>query len=218
LFNSSINYFQGFTSALLTNGTSLCNGSSSNLALNTGNINITLQPGEEAWVLNDFNLTEGVIREYSPIAINIQGKSKHITSTINENLSILVIADLGDCDLKDLVTYKTDSGITQTWQGNEATKICNQFKAGVILTVEKSSSSNIISWEDGTSTLGRAMLQILIILLGLIILIVVLSFTYSYAKENFDNIKLEDFVKYGIAVLLILILDIALMVYISSII
>jgi hypothetical protein len=43
------------TSALLTNGTSLCNGSSSNLALNTGDINITLQPNEGCWVLDNFN-------------------------------------------------------------------------------------------------------------------------------------------------------------------
>jgi hypothetical protein len=52
--------------ALFTNGTSICNGSNSNLALNTGNINITLNPDERCYILDNFNLTEGITREYNP--------------------------------------------------------------------------------------------------------------------------------------------------------
>jgi hypothetical protein len=41
------------SSALFTNGTSICTGSNSNLALNTGNINITLNPGEGCWIYDN---------------------------------------------------------------------------------------------------------------------------------------------------------------------
>jgi len=54
IINQQVNYFE-LSNALLTNGTSICNGSSSNLALNTGNLNITLSPGEECWMLDNFH-------------------------------------------------------------------------------------------------------------------------------------------------------------------
>ena len=56
-------YFN-LTSALLTNGTSLCNGST---GLVIGNINITLNPNEECYVLNNYNITEGYTRANDPL-------------------------------------------------------------------------------------------------------------------------------------------------------
>jgi len=43
------------TNILASNGTSLCNGSSSNLALNTGQINITLNPQGFCYVFDNFD-------------------------------------------------------------------------------------------------------------------------------------------------------------------
>ena len=79
------------TSALLTNGTSICNGSSSNLASNTGNINITLQQNESCYVLDNFNLTEGISRDNSPLNYSfVNLTEKHITNSLSDTLNVTV--------------------------------------------------------------------------------------------------------------------------------
>lgn len=55
------------SNAFLTNGTSICNGSSSNINSNDNNINITLRPNEECYVLDEYNITEGYTRDNDPL-------------------------------------------------------------------------------------------------------------------------------------------------------
>jgi hypothetical protein len=187
------------------------------LLLNTGNINCTIPPGGSVYVFDNANVTEGVSIANFHLSINSIGNSKHITSSLDQQIDIEVIADLGDCDTKNYVSYTTDSGIKTEWTGREATNVCNNLKSGLILSVEPATNSNIITWTDGTSSLSRNILQILIVLLGLTVVIVVISFSYIYARDNFDDIKLDEFVKYGITVLLVLILVTALILYIVTI-
>jgi hypothetical protein len=61
--DTSFNYIYNLTSSFITNGTGLCNNTE---GLTTGNVNITLNPSESCYILNNFNITEGVQREYSP--------------------------------------------------------------------------------------------------------------------------------------------------------
>jgi len=76
LDNKNVPIFN-LTSALLTNGTSLCNGST---GLMTGNVNITLNPNEFCYVLDNFNLTEGINRQYSPIWFSSSSSTSRIIS------------------------------------------------------------------------------------------------------------------------------------------
>ena len=118
-YTSNVEY-SGFTSALLTNGTSLCNGSSSNLALNSGQVNITLLPSGSCYVLDSFNLTEGVSREFSPLAIvsktSFLSQDKDtLTYTLNNSISTLnntnFIANTKCLSSGDTVTFTSHSGI-----------------------------------------------------------------------------------------------------------
>jgi hypothetical protein len=75
------------TSALLTNGSSICNGSSSNLALNTGNLNITLQPNEACWVMDNFTLVDILdSRENAPFTYSLSGNTLDIVSNLDTTI------------------------------------------------------------------------------------------------------------------------------------
>jgi len=213
-------YLSNLTSALLTNGTSIYNGSSSNLALNTGNVNITLNPNDFCYVLDNYNLTEGVNREYSPIWFSSSTSTeKHIASNLSDAVTILVITDIGDCETKNLVTYTTDTGVVTTWTGTQATDICNQFKTtGVQLTIEPATNSNILDWEDGTTNLARTILKLLVGFLALGILIVATGFFYLVAKDNFMYIDSFGIINYIVVVLITVILYIVLINYIVGLI
>jgi len=207
------------TSALLTNGTSICNGSSSNLALNTGNLNITLNPNDYCYVLDNYNLIEGISRQYSPLWFSSSTPTtKHIASNLSESVNVDVIASLGDCSTKNLLTYTTDSGVTTTWKGTEARKACNLLEStGLTLTIEPAQNSNILTWEDGTTNLSGMILQALIVILGLGLMILALGIFYIYAKDNFGQIEPLQFIKACIVFIIVEVLIIALMEYTASI-
>lgn len=100
------------TNALIFNLTSICNGSSSNVALNTGNINVTLNPGEACYVLDNFNLTEGVIIENSPLVLTFStNTSKLVTSSLDEGINSTFIFNITSCDSRPGVITST----YQTW-------------------------------------------------------------------------------------------------------
>lgn len=111
--------------ALLYNGTSVCNGSSSNIASNDNNLNITLQPNEPCWVIPNYNLTEGITRLYSPISFSQTSLSeKVITKTITSNLTdsintTIIVADASllyhDCN--DVISV-TLNGVAQDYTCN----------------------------------------------------------------------------------------------------
>jgi len=93
----------------------LCNGSSSNINSNDNNVNLTLKPSEDCFVLDNFNLTEGSSRTNSPLGLteSTQGEV-HITSTLADGVDldgVLIILN-EDCDLLDYLVYISDSGAT----------------------------------------------------------------------------------------------------------
>lgn len=59
----------------------------SDISLNDGNINITLPPNNACYVLDNFNLTEGVSREHSPISISKTEYSNGVIWSIKSNIS-----------------------------------------------------------------------------------------------------------------------------------
>jgi hypothetical protein len=196
----------GLTSALLTNGTSLCNGSSSNLALNTGNINITLNPGEGCYVYDNFNLTELINRENSPIWISSSTSTeKQISSNLTDTINVSLTFDVESCnELKDIkYTANGESQITC----NSADYSCNNNQVTFnsinlnqninLFSIEYSGTTGIC--QAGGLTFGDAIALIGVILTVLFISVVlgfiIMSFNGTLDLENLKNIDLNDLVK-----------------------
>lgn len=148
---------QGLTSALLTNGTSLCNGSSSNLALNTGNINITLQPNKACWVLDDFSSEQdfGLLS----FLIGVE-EATNLYSELNFTIPIMVWLRLneangtnffdssgngntGTCTGTSCPTWQTD-GITRTLVSGV------DYTIGLTTGILTLSSDYLYSWVDSS--------------------------------------------------------------------
>lgn len=205
LFNVSSNSLLFFS-----NGTGL---------MISGDYNNSLDYGNTSIVLLNFNLTEGISRDFSPIWFSSSSNSeKHIASNLTNSVDVLVITDLGDCDTKNYIKYTTDSGIITEWKGQAAHDICNQLKTiGLTLSIEPALNSNIISWINGTTNVSSSILKSLILILGIILLVGVLSIFYLYSKNNFQEVSIEQFIKAVIVFIILEILIIALMTYISDI-
>lgn len=181
------------SSALLHNSTSICTGSSSNINSNDNNINITLTPNNYCFVLDNFNLTEGVSRENSPLNFNtttIDGVTKtyKIGNTLQTTLNSSIVIS-ADCDLIGKIEYSSNSGtFTQTLNSGDYT--CSNDKVALSIlglesglnTLTATSNQNIqdiCSQSDLTfleaATLAGVLLTIL--LLGGVVSIVLLSFS-----------------------------------------
>ena len=132
---------------------------------------------------------------------------KHIASNLSNDVSVVVVTNLGDCTTKNKVTYTTDSGIKTTWTGDRATEVCEQFKtSGVTLLIEPAQNSNVIAWENSTTSLSRTILKITILFLAISALLVSVTIIMFYVKNNFDSINLLDFAKMTIFVLIYIVL------------
>lgn len=83
-----------------SNGSVAC----SNIATCDNNINITLTPNNYSYVLDNFNLTEGVTRQFSPISVSGTSTSKTITSQLSQAINATVIVDVSQCSFK--ATYE----------------------------------------------------------------------------------------------------------------
>lgn len=199
--NSLSNTFYNMTNALFYtfNGSSnICSGICSSLVSTN-----------YEHILDNYNITEGYSRFNDPISITSSGNSKIINSQLSNSITAPSYIDLGDCSTKNDITY-----LSNRYQGQAAHDFCNNLKSG--LTLEIDPGTNTISYTNGTTSTSSSILQILIVLLGVGLLIVTLSFAYLNIKDNFTEIPFDQFAKYCITVLIILILEIALMVYIST--
>jgi len=92
--NSAQYNFQSLSNALIyySNGSTPC----SNINNCDGNINITLQPNNYSYVLDNFNLTDGVTRENSPLNLTKVTTADKVTyqinSTLTDNITISLIS------------------------------------------------------------------------------------------------------------------------------
>lgn len=78
------NIFNKTSSLIYTSNGSLPCGST----LVTGNCNVTLQPNNYSYVLDNFNLTEGVTRSFSPLSItSVSNEAYRIVYTLDSTLS-----------------------------------------------------------------------------------------------------------------------------------
>lgn len=184
------------TSALLTNSTSLCNGST---GLVTGDVNITLNPNEACWVLDDFNVTEGISREYSPIWFSSStATSKHVASNLTDTINTTVVLSVNSCTYIGKITYTSNSGNT-TREYNHGDYTCSNNKVTLLnIPIEPATSSNefTINYNQGlqstcsesTSTFSGASG-----IVGMILTIVFISVVLGAFLLSFSGIIDMDF-------------------------
>lgn len=160
------------SNALFHNSTSICNGSSTNINSNTGNINITLNPNQFCYVLDNFNLTEGVNREYSPIWISSSGNTKTVTNTLTTNLNVSTTLNLK--------TFSSCSEIKSlAINGIEKDYTCDETNIFFIYDYPAGSTNILVDYysvDPEVCGQGSTAFAMMIIPLGLVLTIIVLGF------------------------------------------
>lgn len=100
----------------------------SNIATCDNNINITLTPNNYSYVLDNFNLTEGVTRQFSPLSISGSSTSKTITSSLTQSINATVVVNVGSCSFD--ATYNGNGVQEQSCGGGIATFTLTDIPAG----------------------------------------------------------------------------------------
>ena len=183
--NNNLSLFS-LTSALIynTNGSIQCGG------LVTGNCNITLPPNNASYVLDNFNLTEGVSRENSPLGFGSSSNEvKHITNSLQDSITSNIIFNVASCDQTGKITYTTDSGIKTIYQKGDYD--CSNNQASLTLVVEPSMSSNILEIEYGCDSMAKSGFFILILFIGLAIPFSIFVIVHN---KGWENLEVGDFV------------------------
>ena len=133
----------GLTDALIHNSTSICNGSNSNTNSNDGNVNITLKQAETCFVLDEFNLTEGDIRNHNPLWFSSSTSTqKNIASNLTETINSTIVFDAVSCSISS-VTYVSDSGAISYSPAFTCSN--NMITIPLLDGIEQSTGSNIIT-------------------------------------------------------------------------
>lgn len=183
------------TSALLTNGTSLCNGSSSNLNLNTGQVNVTLNPSGFCYVLDDYKLIEGSTREYEPFTISGLIVTSALTNTITN-----VPIQLTSYDCHHFVEV---TGYSASCSGDVITITDFPLSFGTNTIPLR---MNEDSCQSGFDIIGSA-----VIMIPLIIILSMLGLLFAYRQGMLSNINIQQFVAIsGTIVLFCMILGLGL--------
>jgi len=210
------------TNALIFNTNGSIYGSS-NIADNDGNINITLTPNNASYVLDNFNLTEGVIRAHSPITFpSTDSNSKTITSTLTDSIIVNITFEVDNCDEVSSVSlngnpisYNCNSPLTITGTINPGSNslTLNEYTSG--------SGSICKSLSLGLNEIGSK-IPIILGIIGVLLLITFLTllfsslqgtqFDFGLGKSNvdfdfdFDKAKIWIFGIGGLIMLSIIIL------------
>ena len=151
------------TNALIytSNGSTPC----TNIDSCDGNINITLYPNNYSYVLEEFNLTENVNREFSPLWFSSSSSTtKKISSNLTDTINATVQMDISPkyCNQLSSINYISNTGTYRNTfiQGNYN---CTGSTVSLELNgIEPAADSNILtlnyegdgicdSWEDSFS-------------------------------------------------------------------
>lgn len=123
--NSTFNLYS-LTNSLIyfSNGSVAC----SDIATCDNNINITLTPNNYSYVLDNFNLTEGVTRQFSPLSISGTSTSKTITSSLSDSITATVVVNVAQCSFS--ATYQGNGVNEDSCSDNVATFTLTDIPAG----------------------------------------------------------------------------------------
>jgi hypothetical protein len=110
----------------------------------TGNVNITLQPNEACYVLDDFAVTE-TPRANSPIWFSSSTNTeKHIASNLSQTINASVIVDTNCASISSGI-YRSDTGLyNHTYTRTELRAICSgNHLTFTNIEIEPATASNI---------------------------------------------------------------------------
>lgn len=210
----------------ITGGTNLLafnkNGSiygSSNINDNDGNINITLPPKNATYVLDNYNLTEGVTRENSPLWISSSTTTeKHIASNLTNTINTTVVLNVADCDTLGSISYTSDTGIYKInytksagWFYQGQTYTCSNNKATIEnVPIEKATNSNVFLLRYNADSLSACNAGVnafsgYILLLGLVGIVFFLGLMIAYLVGLVDKSKAQTIGVVGAVVTIIMI-------------
>lgn len=165
--------FYSLTNALIYNTNGSVYGSTT-ISENDGNVNITLQPNNASYVLDNFNLTQGITRTNSPLSISGDDESKTITSTLSDTITVPVIFDVDTCD--GVGNIIVDG--TTVYQSRDYS--CSNNQVTIILPLDSSTTLEI---QYGCSALTKAGYNLVMILASLLLL----SFMIWTVKSSYEN-------------------------------
>jgi len=167
---------------------------SSDINSNDGNINITLTPNNYSYVLDNFNLTEGVSREHSPIWFSYSSSTlKKIASNLTESIYSNVLVNVDSCNIfKVSYTPEGESSISPSYSCNNNLLTLTEIK------VNPAESSNIIeiTYKTQKTDFCEDIINIFTSAVGIItilIIIIMLSIGLSVLGIiEFSNVNLVE--------------------------
>lgn len=187
------------TNSLFHNGTSICNGSSSNINSNDNNINITLNPSEECYVLDNYNVTEGYTRSNDPIWISSSTDYlKHVASNLSDTINVTVSFNVQSCgNLGNIHQYLNGVLVKTYYSGLFSDYSCSNNVVTFTSEIYQSSESNEFEFSYECTPLTRVGLRLVAIFSALLI---PLYFIYTFNKKGWENIGLEEIIILFVAV------------------
>lgn len=112
------------SNALIYNSNGSIYGSAT-ISSNDRNLNITLPAGNETYILDQYNITQGQTRSNDPITLTTtsDNSAKTFTSTLEESVTqVSIDVAVTSCTSLGSITYNSNSGnYTDSWNGGDVT-------------------------------------------------------------------------------------------------
>lgn len=114
-----------------------------------GTFNFTLGPYGRAYVINYYNVTQGLARSNDPLTLIVYNStsisiSSTVTTSIEANIILVANASWGTaCSNVQGINYTRESGPVTVWSGQAARNVCNNMTtSGYPLIFDQAASSN----------------------------------------------------------------------------
>lgn len=170
--------FLALTNAIIFNQTRIIAGSQ-NINSNDGTISLLNfgGSGNNATVLNNYNVTEGVTRERDPVsfAINTQ-TSKKLTSTLLDYVNVTLKIST-DCSAIYQINYTNNDSYSIGGRDEQVAPICNNFTSGRLTQISAGVQTSIFSFSTITDNI-YACAKIngsIFLVLGFIVIIILIA-------------------------------------------
>ena len=213
----SIIEFYGLTSALIFNNSNDVLGST-NIADNTGNVNVTIPVNGWIKILDNYKIVEGETRPDDPITITKSNDNQvTVDSSLNQAINTTVIITPkstwgSSCENINQLTYNT-----VTYYGDNARSVCKLLTSvGFNFQLDNFPLNNNIGFTSGTTNMQTTILHIVVGLLSLLVLMIAIAGVFIYIKNNWENLSIYSVMTLGITILVCVILLKVLIDYIFA--
>lgn len=165
----------------------------------TSNFTVLLSRNDTFYVLDNFNLTEGITRQFSPLSISGSSTSKTITSSLTQSITATVVVNVAQCSFS--AEYESNGVEEISCSDNVATFNLEDIPTGV--------SELTLSYLDiNCSTNTGASIIIILVFSALSIVALTFIIVVKFREGEFD-VKLLIIVFIAIIVGLVLFTQVA---------